>query len=221
MKYTFRSAVVAALGVLALATPSDAAIVTVTFTGITGDGGFGAPWGFDAFGKNIVGDSYLARFTFDLSKGVITSSGGENSIDEPGFAKGSFTVGGHTYDVTGSVHAIYTRTPTSVEVIFYDDPKANSGVVIDAPTDHTAIIGDNLAALIPTLTLAPADVAGSEEDVVLPLDGGALFATLNVKTLAVSTPEPLTGGLMLGGLVTVVALTRRTRTNALRSAGTA
>ncbi len=209
-----------AMTLLASAPAAASPVVTLTFTGVTGDGGFSAPWGFDAFGNNIVGDPYSVKATFDLSKGTTQHFGGEEAFTASGGASATFTVNGHTYDVTGSTAAVYVRTTSSIELIFYDDVNANTGLVLYAPLTNTASISKSLGGSIPTLTLAPPDVALSGENVVLPLGGGALYAVENVTTLAVAgVPEPATWAIMLVGFgLTGGALRANQRTRLSRSA---
>ena len=200
------------ISLLASAPATASSIVTLTFTGVTGTGGLPPPWGFDAFGHNIVGDPYSATATFDLSQGTTMHLGGEEYFTSSGGASATFTVDGHTYMATGSTAAIYLRTSSVIELIFYDDPKANTGLVLLAPLTNTASISKSLGGSVPTLTLAPPDVALSGDDVVLPLGGGALYAFENVNTLTVSgVAEPAAWAVMLVGFGLTGAVLRADR----------
>src|SRR6202453_848733 len=88
------------------ASPSAAAIVTLTFNGVANDALVATDpcgcWGNDAYGADIVGDAFQAVFTFDTSVGTRTQSGSENDLYEAGVATGDITINGHLYDVTGS-----------------------------------------------------------------------------------------------------------------------
>lgn len=209
-----------ALGALSLAlaatAPASASIVTLTFTGVANNLGYGYPWGYDAFGTNIVGDPYVATLRFDLSQGTTMYFGGEQYFTASGGYSGSFTIAGHTYDATGSTAAVYLRTSNAVEAIIYDDPKANTGLVLYAPLTNTATISPDLASPVGPLTLDPADVVVSGFDVVLPLDGGALYAGENVNTLTIAAvPEAGAWILMLVGFGLAGAGLRANRRRAL------
>lgn len=200
-----------AIFALATAPAAFAKVVTLTFTGVAGDGGYGPPWGYDAYGNHIVGDPYTAKLQFDLSQGTLTDFGTEQEFVAGGGYSGTFTIAGHTYDATGSTTATYLRTDQSIEMIIYDDPKANTGLVLYAPLTNTAHIGVSVGKAVQLLTLNPADVALSGADVVLPKDSGALYAFENVQTLQVTVPEPSTWALMMIGLGGIgIALRRRT-----------
>jgi hypothetical protein len=175
--------------------------VTLTFTGVAGSPtGVGYPWGYDAFGANIVGDTWSSTLNFNLSNGVTQIIGSEQIFTAgPGGYSGAFTINGHTYDATGSYLAEYIRTSDSIELVIYDEPSAFDGLVIYAPLTNTMTISPDLGAAVSLTTLAAADMAASGEDVVLPLGPGALFATLSVSTLAVAAPEPSTWAMMVAG----------------------
>src|SRR5271166_6012213 len=135
-----KSALLACAGsaVLLAITLSQTDAATLTFTGVAGDGGNSYPWGYDAFGNNIVGDTWSATLGFNLSNGTTQIIGGEQIFTAgDGGYYGTFTINGHTYAATGSTLAEYFRTLDGIEVVIYDDPKANSGLVIYAPLTNT------------------------------------------------------------------------------------
>jgi len=189
----------AAMGIgLLAASPASASVATITFTGTTYDNGAGGPWGLDAYGANIVGLPYSASFTFDSSKGTTDIATG--SFVASGGYTGSYTIGGHGYAATGTTYAEYLRTSNFIEVIVYDDPNANTGVVMQAITNHTGTLNPNLFSPLPTLTLNPADVATSFARAVLRQNGGVLRADGTIGTVSVSAvPEASTWAMMLLG----------------------
>ena len=208
MRTFLKPAFLAASALVFCAGNASADIITLDFTGTalngTAEQQFPGVWGTDAYGNSIIGDTYTASFTFNTDLGTIGSdaAGSYYNLTETGLATGWFTIGGHTYEATGSSRAYYYRNTDYVEVSFSDDPKANSGVTLQALTDHTVVLDPHLNVNIPTLTLNPADVAQTGLVAVLLGDnGGVLRASLNVETLTVTAvPVPAALPMFLSAL---------------------
>lgn len=203
----------------ALALTAGAASATTlegTYTGHTiftnAERDFPGVWGVDAFGDNIVGDSFTATLRWNLADGVTTAFGGPEytNLQTPGTATGTFTINGHTYDVpTAGGFAYMVRSGNFFEIVRTDDPGENSGDFFEVGT--TTPIDARLDQPI-HLTAADFDPAINTGNVVLALGGGILRGNFAVDSVDITAvPEPAAWALMLAGFGMVGAAARRRR----------
>ncbi len=193
----------AVLGALACATSAKAATVTATYSGhmiFTSAEAGGAPWGYDALGTYIVGDTYTATIVFNTSAGAtVLAAGGEQYQDQrPGFATESFTVAGHTYDSAGSAISYYDRSTDFIEFNISYSPGDFGGQFFEALVDGPISTGLN-----DPLSLTASDfLTGTGGNVVVPGNhGGALYGNYDLEQLniTVTAPEPSTWAMMTIG----------------------
>jgi hypothetical protein len=205
-------------GATASATP-----IHITMTGTLSNGGASFPWGMasntipaSSF-YSIDGDSFTARFTFDTALGTISSAAGTTTLSGPAsIASGDILVAGHDFVVPAcnispcpssyTTLAQYSRSANSIKVLFYEDPSASSGLVLQAAA--LGSWGSNLTDAIPTQPVLNQGI-----DIILqPPDSYynlAAFAT--VDTVSVSVPEPSAWAFMLMGVFGVGAALRSHR----------
>jgi hypothetical protein len=206
----FLAATTAVLFFGSMSAPALANVVDITMTGTLSSGGAGFPWGFASNTipattfYSIDGDPYVAHFEFDTADGAITSAAGVTTLSGPAtIASGDVFVAGHHFAVpscdispcTTTTTAIYSRSANFIEVLFYEDAAASSGLVLEATT-----AGAWGAALTDSIPTQPVTSAGI--DIILQPPGSyynlAAFAT--VDTVSVAAPEPSTWLLLTVGL---------------------
>jgi len=185
-----------------------------TYTGHTisteAEQDFPGVWGVDAFGHNIIGDTFTATFQWNLADGVTTLAGGQYSnFQSPGTATGTFTINGHSYDVpTSGGFANMLRSANFFEMERTGDPGANSGDFFEV-----AIIPSIDPRLDQPIALSGADFdpALNLGDVVLGFAGaGVLRANFVVDSIRLdAVPEPATWSLLIGGFGMVGSALRR------------
>jgi len=212
----------AACALVLAAGAAQATMLTGSYTGHTifteAEQDFPGVWGVDAFGDDIVGDTFTATFHWNLADGVTTAfaSGQYSNLQTPGTATGSFTINGHSYDVpTSGGFAYILRSDTFFEMERTGDPAANSGDFFEVGT--LTPIGSLLDTPV-LLSSADLDPASNGGNVVLAYAGaGVLRANFVVDSLQLSaapTPEPATWGLLAAGFALTGASLRRRPTTA-------
>jgi hypothetical protein len=201
---------------------ANAATVTVTFSGVTlftsAEAG-GAPWGYDAYGNYIVGDSYSAKIVYNTSAGTtVTGAGGDQSQNQtPGHALDSFTIAGHTYNSTStSGLADYERASDFLLLNISNTPSDFEGLLLELATNVPIS-----PSLNDPLTLTPVDLAaGAGGNVVMYANGGGVYANFDVEQvgIAVSAPEPGTWTMTLMGFAAAAGVAWRRRTRPIAAA---
>jgi hypothetical protein len=219
MKSLFGGAI---LGVLAIATGANAAVVTANYSGVmtyTAAEATGAPWGYDAWGNYVVGDAYSATIVYNTSAGTtVDYPGGEQLQDQrPGFATESFTIAGHTYYSAGSAISYYDRSPNFIEFNISYSPGDFGGQYFEAITLPGVTISPSLNDPL-SLTAADFDPTTTGGNVVVPGgSGGALYGDYDIEKLeiTVTAPEPSTWALTLMGFAAAGLLYSRNARAAL------
>jgi hypothetical protein len=200
--------------------------IHVTMTGTLSTGGAGFPWGMasntipSSSFYSVDGDSYIARFTFDTALGTVSTAAGTTTLSGPtSIASGDVLVAGHDFVVPSCDQspcptpdptlAELVRTANSIEVLFYEDSSASSGLVLQAVA--LAPWGAGLTQTIPTQSVVDQGI-----DIVLQPPGSYynLIAFATVDTVSVGVPEPATWALMVMGAGLMGAALRARRSAA-------
>lgn len=202
-----------ALAALAAGPAAQAAIVTLTFTGTTittqAEIDFPGVWGVDAYGQDIIGDTFTSTTVYNTSRPTTTVYPDENNNDQtPGEAVGAFTIAGLTYDVRSSAgFANYYRTPGFLDLELSLDPQANAGDIFQVFSPQLADDGLNSPA-----TVTAGDITSSDGNaVLLGANGGVLRANFVIDAVTVTSnvPEPAAWASMLLGFAVVGGIMRR------------
>lgn len=216
-----RLALVAAAGALTLGL-AQAQAVDFTFTGqllsTSAEQTFPGVWGVDAYGNNIIGQTFTATVHYLVDPNKVTLTATSSADDErPGPSSATFTVLGHTYavdattalDPAGGIQA-YARFGNYINVTVSADHNDNTGVFFQFPYAGGSIdlfqsmSGD--VHSVPELVTFPG--AG---DVVIGVSGaGVLRGNFSITGFTVTAvPEPTSWALLGAGLAVVVGLGRR------------
>ena len=212
---------IAAAGLLSLGA-AQAQTVDFTFSGqllsTAAEQAFPGVWGVDAYGNNIIGQTFTAtvHYLVDPSKLTLTPT---SSLDDerPGPSSATFTVNGNTYttdatkalDPAGGIQD-YSKNGSYINVTVSADHNDNTGVFFQFPYAGGSVnLFESMSGdthTVPALLTFPA--AG---DVVIGVSGaGVLRGNFNITSFSVTAvPEPSTLALLVAGMAVVARVGRR------------
>jgi len=181
---------------------------------------FPGTWGVDAYGNNIIGQTFSATVHYVVDPGKVTAAPTYTSDDErPGFSSATFTVNGHSYmadattalDPAGGIQA-YLKNGSYINLTVSADHNDNTGVFFQFPYNGGSVnlfqaMSGNVHS-VPALATFPAS-----GNVVIGVNGaGVLRGNFNITSFSVTAvPEPSAWALLAAGAACVAVVSRRRR----------